>query len=191
MILRFVPLALVVGVLALTAAGCGHSDSHPELLVGAVEDAAKSGDPDAKMALAHRAGYRAIVLSAVWTPPLRAPPPAELQALQGAAAAAVAAGIRPIAAVYSFSAVTPASPEARSQFAAYTAALAQRDPGRPGRDRRQRAEPEPLLDAAVRGRRVERRSHRVPRASRGDLRCAQARFAGAQRDRRSAIGTRE
>ena len=124
MILRFVPLALVVGVLALTAAGCGHSDSHPDLLVGAVEDAAKSGDPGAKMALAHRAGYRAIVLSAVWTPPLRAPPPAELQALQGAAAAAVAAGIRPIAAVYSFSAVTPASPEARSQFAAYTAALA-------------------------------------------------------------------
>ena len=33
-------------------------------------------------AVAREAGYRAIVLSAVWTPPLEAPPPAELKALE-------------------------------------------------------------------------------------------------------------
>jgi hypothetical protein len=129
MIMRLVPLALVVSLLALTAGGCGRSGSARELLVvGAVEDAAKSGDPDAKMALARRAGYGAVVLSSVWTPPLEAPPPAELSALQGAAAAAAAAGIRPIAAIYSFSAVTPTSPEARAQFATYAAALARAMP---------------------------------------------------------------
>ena len=96
----------------------------PRLVVGAVEDAAKSGDPTAKMELARRAGYRAIVLSSVWTPPLTAPAPAELAALRAAVDAASKAGIRPIVAVYSFGSVTPTSPEARGQFAAYVAALA-------------------------------------------------------------------
>jgi hypothetical protein len=129
-------VVLVVCMLALTA-GCGSAKSKPDpnptptptptptrLVVGAVEDAAKWSTPDAKMELARRAGFRAIVLSSVWTPPLTAPAPADLDALRAAAAAASKAGIRPIVAVYSFSSVTPTTPEARDQFASYAAALA-------------------------------------------------------------------
>jgi len=58
--------------LLVTVAGCGGESKQP-LVVGPVEDAAKSGDPGAKMELARRAGYGAIVLSSFWTPPLTAP----------------------------------------------------------------------------------------------------------------------
>lgn len=75
------------------------------------------------MRLARRAGVRAIVLSAVWTPPLRRPAPADLAPLRGAVRAAAGAGIRPIVAVYSFSGVTPLTPAARAEFAAYAASI--------------------------------------------------------------------
>ena len=81
------------------------------------------------MLLARQAGYRAIVLSAVWTPPLEAPPAAELAALESAVIAAATNGIRPIVAVYSFSSVTPTTPEARAQFAAYAASIPRLLPG--------------------------------------------------------------
>jgi hypothetical protein len=93
------------------------------VLVGAVEDAAKNGDPAAAMSLAKRAGFGAIALSAVWQPPETAPSDAELAQLRGAVRAAVARGIRPVVAVYSFSGVTPLTPDARSQFAAYAASI--------------------------------------------------------------------
>jgi hypothetical protein len=120
-----VPVRLLLLVLLVVAApGCGGSTAKPHpIVVGAVEDAAKGGEPATKMALARRAGFRAIALSAVWTPPLEAPSEAELGALRGAVDAAVAAGIRPIVAVYSFAAATPVTPEARAQFAAYAAAI--------------------------------------------------------------------
>ena len=120
---------LLLCVVALTAAGCGGGESEPRLVVGAVDDAAKYEHPDAKIELARRAGYRAIVLSSVWKPPLTAPPAGELAALRAAATSASAAGIRPIVAVYSFSAVTPTSAAARGQFASYAAALARALPG--------------------------------------------------------------
>jgi hypothetical protein len=111
-------------VLVLLASGCGGPSAEPHPIgVGAVEDAAKSGDPVAKMRLAREAGLQAIALSSVWTPPLEAPPPEELEALRGAVNAAVASGIRPIVAVYSFSSVTPTTPVARAQFAAYAASI--------------------------------------------------------------------
>ena len=190
--MRLVPLALVVGVLAVTAGGCGRSGSTPSpLVVGAVEDAAKSGDPDAKMALARRAGYRAVVLSSVWSPPLEAPPPAELRALQGAAAAASAAGIRPIVAVYSFSAVTPTSPEARAQFATYAASLARAIPT--VRDVIVGNEPNLNLfwmpQFAADGSNAA--AAVIPCSARGVLRRAQAGLAGAHRDRRLVVGTRQ
>src|SRR5215210_8435181 len=122
-------LTVLVTALAVVAAGCGRSDPAPDtLVVGAVEDAAKSGPADTKMLLAREAGYRAIVLSAVWTPPLEAPPPAELKALETAIIAAATNGIRPIVAVYSFSSVTPTTPEARAQFAAYAASIPRQFP---------------------------------------------------------------
>jgi hypothetical protein len=106
----------------LLAAGCGGPKPHP-IVVGAVEDAAKGGDPAAAMALARRAGFGAIALSAVWTPPATAPAEAELAQLRGAVEAAAAAGIKPVVAVYSFSGVTPLTPEARAQFAAFAASI--------------------------------------------------------------------
>jgi len=123
-------LIAVVVALALIAAGCGRSSETPDtFVVGAVEDAAKSGPADAKMLLARQAGYRAIVLSAVWKPPLEAPPAAELAALEKAVIAAATNGIRPIVAVYSFSSVTPTTPSARAQFAAYAASIPRSLPG--------------------------------------------------------------
>jgi hypothetical protein len=131
---------LLVAVFALLTAGCGGGDTESattptptpkpkpgpvptSFVVGAVEDAAKAGEADAKMELARRAGFSAIVLSAVWMPPLEAPPRTELASLRAAVAAAARAGIRPIVAVYSFSAATPTSPAARAQFAAYAASI--------------------------------------------------------------------
>jgi len=106
----------------LLLAGCGGPKPHP-IVVGAVEDAAKGSDPAAPMALAKRAGFGAIALSAVWTPPLTAPADAELARLRGAVTAAAATGIRPIVAVYSFSGVTPLTAEARTQFASFAASI--------------------------------------------------------------------
>src|SRR6478736_3288728 len=123
-------LIAVVVPLTLIAAGCGRSSATPDtFVVGAVEDVAKSGPADAKMLLARQAGYRAIVLSAVWTPPLEAPPAAELAALEKAVIAAATNGIRPIVAVYSFSSVTPTTPAAQAQFAAYAASIPRLLPG--------------------------------------------------------------
>jgi hypothetical protein len=115
---------ILLTVLVVLLAGCGGTTAKPHpLVVGAVEDAAKSGDPAAKMALARRAGFRAIVLSSVWEPPLEAPPPDELSRLRAAVDAAVAARIRPVVAVYSFASATPLTAEARAQFAAYAASI--------------------------------------------------------------------
>ena len=125
--------ALVALVVALAADRCrlrpARAATPDTFVVGAVEDAAKSGPADAKMLLARQAGYRAIVLSAVWTPPLEAPPAAELAALENAVIAAATNGIRPIVAVYSFSSVTPTTPAARAQFAAYAASIPRSLPG--------------------------------------------------------------
>jgi hypothetical protein len=119
--LAFVLLLVTIGAPFLT--GCGGGGGRPNLVVGAVEDAAKWGDPGAQMALATRAGFQAIVLSSVWKPPLTEPAPTELAALRGAVGAAVAAGVRPIVAVYQLSGDTPLTPAARSQFAAYAASI--------------------------------------------------------------------
>jgi hypothetical protein len=123
-------LLALVTVLAAVVAGCGRSAEPPStFVVGAVEDSAKSGSADSKMLLARQAGFRAIVLSSIWTPPLVAPPAAELAALETAVIAAATNGIRPIVAVYSFSSVTPTTPEARAQFAAYAASIPRLLPG--------------------------------------------------------------
>jgi hypothetical protein len=118
---------LALLALVALAAGCGggsqSASTPPKFIVGAVEDAAKWANPTTKMALAQQANYGAIVLSAVWSPPLTQPPPNELNALRGAVDAATAAGIRPIVAVYFFNPATPLTPAARAQFASYAASI--------------------------------------------------------------------
>ena len=74
------------------------------------------------MELARRAGFTAIVLSSVWTPPWSRPRRRAAR-LRSAVTAAAALGIRPIVAVYSFSSDTPSTDTARSQFAAYAASI--------------------------------------------------------------------
>jgi hypothetical protein len=125
-------LVLILACAAL--AGCGGSGGagtstgsgeKQGLVVGAVEDAAKSGNAQAQMKLAADSGFSAIALSAVWEQGQRTPPPPDLRALKAAVSAAAKNGIRPIVAVYQFSSSTPVSPEQRAAFAAYTAALVQ------------------------------------------------------------------
>ena len=109
---------------ASLAAGCGGTSARPHpIVVGAVEDAAKFGDPAAKMALARDAGYRAIVLELRLVAAARDPVADGAHCAAGGERAARAAGIRPIVAVYSFSAATPTTAAARAQFAAYAASI--------------------------------------------------------------------
>src|SRR5262249_53871313 len=115
-------VVLLASLVVLLAAGCGGTKPHP-IVVGAVEDAAKNGDPGAAMALAQRAGFRAIALSATWTPAASTIDEPQLGQLRGAARAAAAAGIKPIVSVYSFSGVTPLTDEARGQFASFAASI--------------------------------------------------------------------
>ena len=117
MIARLSALALVAGLLT----GCG--GSKPHLVVGVVEDAAKSGHPVAELQRTADSGFKAVALSSLWSRGERAPAAAELNALAGAATAAKNAGVDPIIAVYQLSSQTPLTPEDRADFAAYTVAL--------------------------------------------------------------------
>jgi len=114
-------LAALVAASALVV-GCGSTKQH-ELVVGGVEDAAKWSAPGANMELARRAGFRVIVLSSVWTRPLQRPDTPEIDRLRTAVDAAERLGIRPIVAVYSFSANTPVTATERGQFGSYAAAI--------------------------------------------------------------------
>jgi hypothetical protein len=116
-------VAVVVGAAAaLALGGCGGAPRHG-LVVGGVEDAAKWDPPLASMLLARRAGFRVIVLSSVWSPPLSAPGEPEIDRLRGAVEAADGVGIEPIVAVYSFARQTPLTPQARAEFASYAATI--------------------------------------------------------------------
>src|SRR5258706_12529872 len=121
MIQRIRGLVLII-LVALVVSGCG-GPKPPPIAVGAGEDAAKVGDSAAKMELARQAGFKALVLSSVWAPPLVEPAPDELARLRSAIAAASALGIKPIVAVYSFSGNTPLTDAARSQSASYAASI--------------------------------------------------------------------
>lgn len=74
------------------------------------------------MKLAHDSGFRAIVLSAVWSDGASAA--TDVPPLRRAVDAAVQEHVRPVLAVYQLSSATPADPARRAAFAAYAAALA-------------------------------------------------------------------
>jgi len=95
---------------------------HP-LVVGGVEDAAKWSDPGLAMHLAARAGFGAIVLSSVWSPPLTAPDGPEIERLRAAVNAARRRHIEPVVAVYSFGRNTPVGQRRRDQFVTYAASI--------------------------------------------------------------------
>jgi hypothetical protein len=102
------------------------------LLVATVDDALKQADPATAAALtklSHDAGFDAVIVSSMWKLGARAPSTQEREALGNVVKAADAQGMRVFVFVWhGLSAKTPRTPRARSQFAAYTAALARAFP---------------------------------------------------------------
>jgi hypothetical protein len=127
--MRLLPVLIAVLGAALAAAApvvsAPASPAKPRrLLVGAAEDAAKSGEPGAKMALAGEAGFDTIRITSIWRPGETTVAGDELATLQSVAAAAMANGIRLIVSVYPYgSATTPRYATPRKQFAAYAASI--------------------------------------------------------------------
>src|SRR5215204_5294003 len=129
--------------------------------VGAAEDVAKQQDYDyakAQMDKAKLAGLDTIRVTQTWTRNQKAVGPMDTIELGNVVNAAQFTGIRVILSLYPFgSSVTPLADQDRANFAAFCVDVAKKVPVREGLHRRQRAEPEPLLDAAVRSRRRGRR----------------------------------
>ena len=144
------------------------------------------------MTLFRLAGFSAIRVTSQWLPGQVAPPESELGILRNVAAPPSSRASRSTSpSIPPGSRSTPLTPEAREEFAAYLTVLAQQLPVGRRRDRRQRAEPEPLLAAAVQPRRDRRSCAGVPRAARPLLRRAQggrpdASRSGAARSRPAA-----
>jgi hypothetical protein len=119
------PLVVVAAVLA----GCGvpGQSGDQEVELGAWEYFVRDPDPAAartKVADATAAGFGAVITNAFWEPGRTGPPPEEVTELRNAAAAAVAAKIRPLVIVQSpGSKTTPNTAELRRQFAQYAAAV--------------------------------------------------------------------
>ena len=119
-------LALIALALASSAAAGG------DMYIGAAEDSAKSTDllaSTAKMDLALLAGYDAVRFTATWSPGLTEPAGEDLARLENAIGAAQLKGVRVILSVYHRnSRTTPLTPEARTEFATFAAAIARRFP---------------------------------------------------------------
>ena len=104
--------------------GCG-AGSGRGLVVGVVDDAARSGDPTSFVDQLTESGFDALAVSSVWEPGETEPDANEVGVLRRLAAAAEASHVRLFVIVYQpGSATTPLTAEARSEFAAYAAALA-------------------------------------------------------------------
>src|SRR5919204_4468910 len=113
--------AASLALMLAPAAGAGG----PGMTIGAVEDAAKWGQPVAKMNLARQAGFAAVRMTMQWSSGTTVPSAAELQNTRAAADAARNVGIEPIIAIYNTgSASTPADDASRAQFAQFAAAVA-------------------------------------------------------------------
>jgi hypothetical protein len=94
-------------------------------VVGVVDDAARSGDPKSFVEELTKSGFDALAVSSVWEPGETEPDANEVGVLRRLAAAAEAAHVRLFVIVYQpGSATTPLTPEARTEFAAYAAAVA-------------------------------------------------------------------
>ncbi len=145
---------LAVAIAALALAGPAAAGG-PKLVMGAAEDAVRQ--PNVVMAktqldLLSLAGLKAVRITSTWAPGLRAPVPGERNAIDVVADAAALTGTRVIVAGVTTATVatTPLTDGARDEFAAYTAAIARDNPTIQRLRDRQRAEPQPVLDAAVR-----------------------------------------
>jgi len=113
------------------ASGTKTNPGH-KLIVGTLDDSFKQ--PTAAAAeraakLSADAGFNAVLLSSMWTPGATAPSATETQLLRNAIGAAAKHNLKPFVFVWSgLSGNTPRTAAARSQFAAYAAALARAFP---------------------------------------------------------------
>ena len=119
---------IAAAVAALALALPGLAQASPGMQVGAAEDAAKAPSlaiAKAKMDLAKLAGLNAIRVTAQWRWGQTAPAPGILASLQNAVGAADLDGVSVYLSIYpAGSSVTPLTPEARTQFAAFATSLA-------------------------------------------------------------------
>jgi hypothetical protein len=113
------PSVLVIAAVALFMAPAAFAG--PSLRVGAVEDAAIWGNPNAHMDLAKAAGFDTVRMTIQWTTDATGPTRGEMTKLQNAARAATARGIQPIVAIYNKgSSSTPADDASRARFVQFT-----------------------------------------------------------------------
>ncbi len=106
---------LVTAVVALLAAPTAFAG--PSLHVGAVEDAAIWGNPNAQMDLARAGGFDSVRMTAQWTAGAASLSRGQTTRLQNAARAAVARGIQPIVAIYNAgSSSTPTDDASQARF---------------------------------------------------------------------------
>jgi hypothetical protein len=122
-------VAALAGAIALLAC-CGGGEDRSAIVVGVADDAVREPDRgDEVMAQLADAGFRAVRVTSIWDPGETAPAADELEALQRVVRAAGEHDVRVFLSVYhAGSRTTPLTPEARSQFAAYSAALARELP---------------------------------------------------------------
>ncbi len=120
------PLIAVLATLAFLAAA-GPAAAAPGMSLGAAEDAVRSNDlvsAKAKMSLLRLAGFSAVRITSQWLPGATAPDGGELQVLRNVAAAARLSGVRVYVSIYHpGSKTTPLTPEARTEFASYSASV--------------------------------------------------------------------
>lgn len=117
--MRGLPSAVAIAAVALIAAPAAFAG--PSLRVGAVEDAAIWGNPNAQMNLAKLAGFDSVRMTVQWVSGATAPTRGQMTKVQNAARAAVTRGIQPIVAIYNTSSSsTPADDVSRARFVQFT-----------------------------------------------------------------------
>jgi hypothetical protein len=118
-------------LLALAFAPAAHGGGS-SIALGAAEDAVRAPtlvEAEANMGLVRLAGFRAVRVTSTWEPGLSAPTEHEAAVLANVAAAAAIHAVRVYVSVYhAGSRTTPLTPEARTEFAAYVAAIVGANP---------------------------------------------------------------
>ena len=142
-------------------------------LVGAAEDIVRQPtitQAKAQLDLMSLAGLKAVRITATWSPGLRAPLPGEQNAIDIVADAASLTGMRVIVQVFhkDFT-TTPLTDGGAWRVRRLHGGDRARQPDDQGLRDRQRAEPQSVLDAAIRPRRNEPVAGCVPRAAGSDL----------------------
>ena len=163
-------LAAAAAAAALTMLVPGAHAGGPSLQIGAAEDDVKAPslvETKAKLDLLKLAGLDAVRVTSIWDPLNPDPPPSEITVLNWLTEAAKLDGIEVYLSVYNFgSKTTPLTAGGAGELRAARRRARELGARPPELHHRQRAEPEPLLAAAVQLGRHRRRRAGVPGAPR-------------------------